>query len=433
MNPPNYPPTYRKQASVLLSETAVIFIGRGVAVIAQLLGIKVLTTLLPVDTYGQLSLILSASLAANLLFYGPFGQGAARFLPIALEAGVFTNYERSVREIAKKGTKVILLIGSAIAAASVALEAPYSWVVIVGVTFLACADGFNSSLAVGLLNAHRKRGLAVLVDLLDKTKYAVAALAIYYWGGGYGVVIGGFIVTAASLMMLNGYLYRQTFSAYRTGLERPPETHYDRSIIAYFSPFVVWGVFTWAQAFLERYSLERYYTSADVAAYSVINQFGFQTISLAGGLLMQVISPILFQESVRTTSYAKLRRAGLCFTALMTILLLLTSLYTREILVLLTDEKYGAYAQCLPWMMLSGICFAGGQLLSTRLLIDLEPKRLLWPKIGAALLEISLLGLLVPTYGIGGVVASSLVANLGYSVGVWLVVQTKTERYEVAG
>lgn len=433
MNYLNYPPAYRKRASALLSETAVIFMGKGMAVIAQLLGIKALTTLLPVDTYGQLSLILSASLAANLLFYGPFGQGAARFLPIALEAGVFTNYERSVREIAEKGTKVILLIGSVIAAVSAALETHYSWAVIVGVTFLACADGFNSSLAVGLLNAHRKRRLAVLVDLLDKTKYAVAVGAIYYWGAEYDAVIGGFIVTAASLLALNGYLYRQTFAVYRTGLESLSETHYDRSIITYFSPFVVWGVFTWAQTFLERYSLGRYESSADVAAYAVINQFGFQTISLAAGLLMQVISPVLFQESVRTTSYAKLRRAGLCFMALMTGLLLLTSLYAREILVLLTDEKYGTYAQWLPWMMLSGICFAGGQLLSTRLLIDLEPKRLLWPKIGTALLEISLLGLLVPIYGIGGVVASSLVANLGYVVGVWLVVQTKIERYEVAG
>lgn len=423
--------SYRNSIWAFLPEATTTILGKALILLTQFLGIKALSTLMTLDEYGRLSLLISGLTIANLLFYGPFGQAVSRFLPISIEQGDFSRYEQTVWAVFGGITKRILQLTICMTFVFLVVGQGRHVLPIWLMVVLACADAFNISLVAGLLNASRKRMWAVTVDLLDKARYGVAALAIYLWDGSYVVVLASFATLSVGLAALNGYLYKTQFATYRSAHSSELLIDYRQSLIKYSQPFRLWGLFTWAQTFLERYMLELHQSMADVAAYAIVNQFGFQTVSLGGALLMQLVSPVLFAETKSQEASDKMYYLLSGFGLLMAVILSITAVWSTEIITLLTAPAYGVYAKWLPWMMLSGTLFTIGQLASMSLLIDLEPRRLLLPKIGTAFLEICLLLVFVRAYGLRGVIGSSFIANAVYAVWVGVITKSKLRRYEL--
>ncbi|NDU99259.1 lipopolysaccharide biosynthesis protein [Spirosoma terrae] len=422
---------YRNSIWAFLPEATTTVLGRVLILLAQFLGIKALSSLMTLDEYGRLSLLISGLTIANLLFYGPFGQAASRFLSISIRQGEFRQYEQAVWRIFGGSIKRIGQLSIGITFVFLVAGQGRQLLTIWLMAVLACADAFNSSLVAGLLNADRKRMWAVIVDLLDKARYGVAALVIYLWDGSYVVVLASFATLSVGLAALNGYLYKTQFATYRSAHSSELLTDYRQSLLRYSQPFMVWGLFAWGQTFLERYMLDVYQSMADVAAYAIINQFGFQTVSLGGAMLMQLVSPVLFAETKSQEVSGKMYYLLSGFGLLMAVILSITAVWSTEIMTLLTSPAYSVYAKWLPWMMLSGALFTVGQLASMSLLIDLEPRRLLLPKIGTACLEICLLLVSVRAYGLRGVIGSSLVANAVYAVWLVGITKSKLRRYEL--
>ena len=89
-----------------------------------------------------------------------------------------------------------------------------------------------------------------------------------------------------------------------------------------------------------------------------------------------------------------------------------TCIFNKEIFELFVSLKFRSAAHLLPWMLLSGGMFAGGQLMSLQLMSDMRPRLMTQVKIVTALLGVSLNLIGAYFYGMLGVV----IALLGFSV-----------------
>ncbi|QJW91176.1 hypothetical protein HNV11_18230 [Spirosoma taeanense] len=412
------------------AEPTIIFIGKIIAIVGQFIGVKMLTTVMSLKSYGELSVALSASTLGVLLIYGPLGQGISRYLSIAIENGQFNFYESAIKKLTFQAITVVVLISLCLISIMYLFVNVAYISIVTFIAILLILDGLNSSIYAGLYNAERKRILAAVIEVFDKFKYLFSFIIIWALNDNIYYALSCFIMTALILLLFNLYNYKNVFSKYRNSshLINEKKVDYKKSIFVYSSPFAIWGIFTWGQTFSERYILNYFYSGAEVGVYAVINQFGFQTISLGSGLIMQLSAPILFKQASKSYEAAHRLYDSIVFWFILLIIgiLFITYLYSKEVIILASSIKYAQYAYYLPWMMLAGCLFSAGQIISMKQMIDIQPKKLIQPKIVSSVIEIILLMIFVKRSSISGVIGSSLVANSIYFI--WLIILNKKNR-----
>jgi len=124
----------------------------------------------------------------------------------------------------------------------------------------------------------------------------------------------------------------------------------------------------------------------------VLIQLGYTPIAMVVGLMTNLIGPIMFQRSGDTADSSRnvgvhKRAWQMTAIALLSTLLacLFAYLFHDWIFRLLVAAQYRSVSYLLPWMILAGGLFSAGQVLSLKLMSDLNTKALLWPKIVTSL------------------------------------------------
>jgi O-antigen/teichoic acid export membrane protein len=121
-------------------------------------------------------------------------------------------------------------------------------------------------------------------------------------------------------------------------------------------------------------------------------QLGYAPISMVTGVAMTFISPILFQRSGDATEHARHASASrlawqLTLTALglAAVGFLFAFFFHEWIFRLFVAEEYRFVSSLLPWMVLAGGLFAAGQVISLKLMSDMNTQALLAPKVVTAI------------------------------------------------
>jgi len=138
-----------------------IVAGNGAAVLGSLVGVRILTGLMPPGEYGRLALGITVAAFANQVLSGPLSGGAARFYAVARELGELRHYLRSVYKLAFLGNGLILLLAAGITTVA-ALAGAESWVpLIVAALAFSIVSGYDS-IASGIQNSARQRIVVAL-------------------------------------------------------------------------------------------------------------------------------------------------------------------------------------------------------------------------------------------------------------------------------
>ena len=182
-----------------------------------------------------------------------------------------------------------------------------------------------------------------------------------------------------------------------------------------------WGIFTWAQLASDRWALYVFGSSHDVGLYTALYQIGFYPVSIASTILFQIVSPVLYEIAGTGKNSLKLAHARKltwfvtnCILATTAGIVAVTAFTHAAILNIFLDERYITISYLLPWILLSSGLFAAGQFISLSLMINLDTKKMIAPKVITALIAIACNFVGAHTYGLNGIVISALIFSSTY-------------------
>lgn len=410
--------------------------GRAVSIFLIIGSTKFLTSYLSEAAYGQLALYNITAILPSTLFFAPLGQGITRFYPVAKEQQDIQAFHYQYQHIFNAGAKIVLVIGF-IAACLCWFAGLRDWSIS---CILTAGLGIVSSLNTyryGLQNSMRKRHLALSLEITERVfQQGLAILFLWLISSNPLMVIFAYFIASSVFYAINQHYYLKTFPEIRN---KPPEAasnQYSVELLRYSWPFVLFGVFYWAQNASERWILDFMRSSEKVGQYAVLNQIGFQSLTLLYGSISYFLFPILLNRAGTTRQNRQFEDANnlnnwyLWFNILLTLTLAAVFYVWGPLIIrVLSAEKYVKLAGYLPAMVLAGGLFNFGQAYSNRFMLAFQTKKLLVPKITVSVSAVLLNFAGVYWYGLPGLVAAILCTQVIYLFA--LVVVWNSLRYRM--
>lgn len=387
--------------------------GQGLTVLGALVGVRLLTGQLEPAAYGELALGMTLSTLLNQTLLGALGSGVIRFYAPAAERSDLGGYLRSVRNLVAWTTWIALvLVAVGVAALLVAGNARWIPLTVAAATYALFA-GYGSFLNA-IQNAARQRAIVAAHQALDAWARGLLALALTMWLGATSTnaMIG--YATASVVVVASQYAFFRMTLAPAAGDSRE-STAWRESMLEYSWPFAAWGVFTWAQQASDRWALELYASTEDVGVYSLLYQLGYYPVAMMTGMVVQFVSPVIFQRAGDGTDTQRNASVSLLARRLTAVALVTTAAafvvalgFHREVFALLAAEEYGRVSHLLPWILLGGGLFAAGQTIALNLLSQMKARQMIVSKIVTALAGCALNFIGAYAYGVTGVVIAGV-------------------------
>lgn len=401
-----------------------ILLGQILSTIGSLLSVRVLTQYLDMANYGQLALGLTVVTFVGQFLMSPLGQGIQRYYTPSVEEGDSRGYWKNVQALLSK--TIVLISLFAIITSGILYFWGYKYWLLVFIAFIfAIFDGYNSNL-IAIQNAARQRLIVtILSNCLIWLRLGMALLFIYLFGAKDYIVLSGYVLASFIIALSQVFFIKKVLNKQVNNL-LPKHEDWSKKILAYSYPFTIWGIFTWALLVSDRWALEYFTSSLEVAQFVVLFQLGYSPIAIITGFAMTFLGPIIFsragngEDNTRNENVNKLIFriviVALSITALAFLFVLLLHSFIFQIFV---AKQYLGISYLLPWMVLSGGLFATGQAISLKFLSEMKVKTMITPKIVTALIGIVLNIGGAYFWGVGGVVCASILFSLIYFL--WLV------------
>lgn len=398
------------------TEAGWVFAGQLLSVIGTLVGVRVLTEYLSPSVYGTLGLSLTISALFTEVIIGGLVGAFTRFYSIAAKADDVRGYVSGVR--------TLLMVAVGIAISMLLLISPLFILGFEGLTLqtgvvltvFAALFGSNAALKA-VLNGARRRKLVALNSVVDAwLKIGLAVLAIHWFGSSATSVL---VAYATSLALV---IVHQVYCVNRLTKGSGPIGHrsWTKEMFAFAWPASLWGVFTWAQLVVDRWSLQTFYSTVEVGLYSVVLQLGYFPMTLLLGMLGTFLTPILFEKTNANPKQIDETQDmvwGRIFWGGIFVSLFAASAAwgLRDVVfAIFTATEFRTMSAYLPVMVLAGGIFGTAGLLQVRLMSHMKMIQLAKIMISTALVGILMTLLLTAIWGMSGAIAAKLFFSVIY-------------------
>ena len=416
------------------AEGAWILAGQIVTVFAALALVRALTGVLPPAAYGEVALGMTVATLVNQLITGCIANGISRYWSIADERGDLGAYVAAGRKMLAQGFAAIALVGLIIVGGLKALGLE-SWIGLsVAAITMSVASGLNGALN-GIQTAARQRPVVALHSAAEAwLKIGLVLLASAWFGPNSTVVIWSY-AASAGLVSLSQIIFLQRLLRRRTAIAaaaQPLPTDWLRMMWVYSWPFACWGIFTWAQSASDRWALQFFADTSAVGRYAALYQLGFAPLTMASGMLIALLTPVMFQRAGDARDdervahvFRATTQAALGMFALTLIVAMLFGLLSDWIFRLFTAKAaYREVAPLMPLMALAAGLQACHHILGIRVSTLLETRSILVPQIASALMVMGLNALGAYLDGVRGLAIGMVVASFGYAAWMWVMSET---------
>jgi O-antigen/teichoic acid export membrane protein len=411
----------------LAGEGAWIVFGQVATVVGSLAGVRVLTELLDPSAYGELGLGMTAGALINQVILGPLSNGATRFYPPAIEQSDVNGYLAGVRHLLLRAAGVIGMILFATLVGLLATERASLISITVAVVIFALVSGCNSILS-GIQNAARQRSVVALHQAAETwARFLLAAAFIQTLNATSVMAVWGYVAGSILIFLSQYRFFRKTVYDCRSTAAR---TDWQDKMWKYSWPFGAWGIFTGLQIASDRWALGHFATTQEVGFYVVLYQLGYYPISMATGIAMQFLAPILYervgdaQDNCRNENAYKITWMLTAWALALTCFISLFAFaFNQQIFSIFVAAEYGSASNLLPWMIISGGIFAAGQTITLNMMSLMKTEAMMRAKILTALLGIILNCGGAYWYGTVGVVFAGVAFSLSYLV--WMMILSR--------
>jgi len=412
--------------------------GQAVATLGALVGVRLLTSVLSPDIYGELALGMTLATLVSQVVLGPLSGAALRFFSLASEVGELVVFLTALRRLLARATGVVLLVAGGVCL-SLLLSRQSNWLWLGAAAFgFALFSGYNSALD-GMQNAARQRPIVAWHQALASWVRFLAAAGLVLWlGANSAIAMLGYVLATLLVLLSQLWFFRCTLlhtNGLSSGGTVSPQ-HWETQMLAYAWPFAAWGIFTWSQIVSDRWALQMFASTREVGLYAVLYQLGYYPITILTGLMVQLVTPVFFQRAGDASDPSRMQQVHTLNWRLTMVALLLTGIVTllafalhRLVFRWLVAPDYRAVSRLLPGMMLAGGLFATGQFAVISLLSGAETRSLIVPKVITAVVGVLLNMLGAAWWGILGVVGAGVITSAFYLL--WILHLVRTRRNQL--
>lgn len=430
----NNPASWKSHPSVdrIAKQFVWAICGQGIATISGLLMLRIYTTALPPNVYGEIALaMLSVTLSQQLLF-GPLAQGISRFYTSV--SGVETA--KTLLQIVQKWLIVCCFLAVLpVIATRFISQASHTdgAVATLSLTYLlAVLQGIAHLCDTTLIAGQHRKSLTAFTATSSILKLCIAGVVLSFWRLAsakwalFALVISQAMSVGGQLVWL-GRMWRK----YSTEQEVAPfvdpmhETKLTHQFKAFVMPFVAWAPLTWISATIDRYTIVLSHGNADLGLYQILYQIGYYPLVAITNLATQVFGPVLYSAADNGQTPGGLSAKSMNERFLIIILGFAVSIagavhLGRDVISsYLVPPAYHGYASLLGLMALNAGIFAVGQQYGYSALIDYDSRYLARTKYLSAALGIPSTVLLGMIFGVAGLVGAGCLIGIANIFMFW--------------
>ena len=378
---------------LLAGEAFWVFIGQAGVAVAGLIGLKLLTQVLEPPDFGKLAIANTIVILIGSSSFGPFGEGLSRFWPITKDRGELNVFYALSNRITKYIVCALIAVAFFVSFSLLLFKYP-DWAVLTALSSLVGIVSGIYGLRVGIFTASRQRQRTSILHILTiflKPLFATVFVVLTF--SQVNIALAGYLTASLLVLLLAEKWYRQTVretlpDRMNSGTEKHLFDGLGKEILSYSWPSILWGVFGWIHMSCDRWSLQAFYGSEVVGAFSVISQFSLYPLMLCSGFLGTLFSPIAFQKAGDLSQKhlrESARRILLVMTGIFLLVLLFLvpvfSLFHKEIILLVSNEKFVHFSYLLPVLTAVWGLFYLGQFLTNFGMLLNRPALYIAPKI----------------------------------------------------
>lgn len=398
--------------------------GQGLAFLGGFAGIKVLTNMMGPESYGQLALGMTISGVLNMFVFGPVGQAVSRFYSRYRERNDLGGYFFLFKKIHLVSIAAIVC-AAAPAAFAVYLRLGAEWALLVAAaSAFGIVTGVNSSF-LSLQSAARQRKVVALHQGADAClRPALAVTLLYFFrNSGYwaltGYLLGTLLVTISQWFFA---MRNADIRAHFGGRPVTPEktAEHLKELAEYSLPFAAFAAFGAASMYSDRWILQLVVGMREVGIYAAVSQIAAAPITLAAGMITQLMVPVIFDKAGDLKSREQFEAGSAALNAtllisgvLMAVICAAVFVFAGPILTILTTAEFASHSALLGVIAAGVSVFNLAQILCIKGNYTNKPHVYFWPKAGQALVSLVLGYLGAGAFGVMGVgyalCASSLV------------------------
>lgn len=406
---------------MLSKEFFIVSTGQFIGLTTSFLFIKLLSHIIPVDEYGVYSLALSAASLFALLPFSSFDQAVSRFL---------VDYEQ---KLLSYYTHVLFMYGI------------FIMIIFIPITVLL----FFSNLAIfeevkniagpllifSILNI--VRNLLLNVENFRRNRVIVTSSKIYE--GIMKIIFIFFlsfilnISTAIILIVINViYFFNIVFLLYSnkalislTAFSHDALFEIIKKCFIFSAPLLVWTLFSWFTSNSAIWILQNHFQTEVVGHFSMINNLaGLLPIQLIA-ILSAFFSPIYYQKEVLDPGHThqSIKKVTKLLIVIFLFFGILLYQYAENYILIVSNSQYLEYSWLMIYLYINSVIISIAQFLAIEIFVYKEPKRLIVANIVPSLIMVSAF-IIVPVYGIHGLLFIMLISSISYL----LIVYTQVNR-----
>lgn len=395
--------------------------GQVVSALGAIFGVRLMTQALSPSEYGSLSLALTIWTLTLQIVLSPLAGSVLRFYSPSHELQQFGPFWQAVKWLVARSTYLVAAMALLFLIVALSLgQSPWAGVLVA--TFVYSLVTGYIGILNGVQNAARQRVIVAWHDGLGAwLRYLLAVILIWSIAPTSLVVLVGFTLASSLVLLSQWYFFRRIIlrSAGSQASNPEAEQQWRSSMFTFAWPFAVWGLFTWLHASSDRWVLQYFGTTELVGLYTVLYQLSVYPVVLLTGLLLQLVTPILYNRAGDGSDPARLHQARR-FVLYWTFLILIATglgaglswLLHSWLFSWLVAPEYRSVSSYMPWMVLGAGAFAAGQVASLDLMIGNRSEKLIVPKVTTALAGV-LLNIVGGYYwGLEGVIAGGILFSM---------------------
>ncbi len=414
--------------------------GQAAAAIGSIVGIRILTQILPPSAYGELALGMTLATLSLYIVFNPLSNACLRFYAPAHEALELKEYFWAIRKILSKST-IALICVSLLIYLGLYLTDYVRWIWLAIMSFIYTLLFGYSSVLDGLQNAARRRLVVAWHNgSAAWLRFAIAFYLVTLYGVSSYIAMAGFALASALILISQLYFFYKNFSKsvpLKPILKQLNIRKWTRQMFSYAWPFASWGVFLWGLSVADRWALGIFYDTETVGLYTALFQLGYYPMVFLFLVVSQVATPILFGRSGSGRNPDKIDEARalnhyltLGYLTITVGLFFLSFLFSNQLFSLVVANQYQEVANFLPWMILAGGLFFTGQNTSQLFMIEANTWSLAIPLTITSILGIILIFIGAYIWGLPGVVYARITVSTIHLLCILLLSKVSLNKFQ---
>lgn len=408
---------YKQNASELLW----VMFGQIASAVGSLVAVRLLTTYLTPEAYGEFSLGNTIAVLATQTLFGPLMNAYVRHWSIYKERQQAQAFLKAAFKLVVWLSLAFLIISSLVWLILLNKAPQWLSIAICG-SLLALVSGYISILN-GLQLAERQRKIVAWHQgLIQWIQPISAILFILLLTSSSSIALLGYLIGCSITLFSQLLLFQPILKASKKDSNLSVSSKgILYQVISYAYPFAFWGILTWMQLVSDRWALQVFYGEGTVGFYTVLYQLGYQPITLIGTICVQFIYPILFEQAGDASDLSRVKNALrlwkriiISMIGISSLSLIFSIVFHRVILQTFSTTEYERFSHLLPLMVTSSTLFNMGQIMSLIPMLFSDSKSLLYPKVLTGLIATLLNFILISQYGLVGAITANIISALFY-------------------